>query len=155
MDSCFKKTQKPDGARTDRQRNRASSDQPATNFEELLSDLSAAFVRVSVDQIDNEIERWLQRIVLAMGIDRSIVVQLDPQSRILYVTHLWAREGVSTPPLRNVPIDGPPDTPWLNHKVRSGQVVVISRLDDLPREASTDRESLRQLGNKSNVTIPL
>jgi hypothetical protein len=29
------------------------------DFEELLSDLSAAFVSVSVDQLDNEIERWL------------------------------------------------------------------------------------------------
>lgn len=38
------------------------------NFEELLSNLSAAFVRVSVDEVDNEIERWLERIVLAMGL---------------------------------------------------------------------------------------
>jgi hypothetical protein len=33
----------------------------AADFEELLSKLSAAFVHVSVDELDNEIERWLER----------------------------------------------------------------------------------------------
>jgi signal transduction histidine kinase len=131
----------------------------AVDFEALLSDLSAAFVRVSVDQIDNEIERWLERIVLAMGVDRSTVVQLDPQDKILYVTHQWARRGVSAPqrglPHRALPIDGPPYTPWLNGEVRSGRVVVISRLEDIPPEASADRETFRQAEMKSNVTIPL
>jgi signal transduction histidine kinase len=51
--------------------------------------------------------------------------------------------------------DGPPETPWLNDKVRSGELVVFSQLDDLPPEASTDLESIRQAGTKSNVTIPV
>jgi signal transduction histidine kinase len=151
MGPRFEEEEQKGSARTDHQA-------PA-DFEALLSDLSAAFVRVSVDQIDNEIERWLERIVLAMGVDRSTVIQLDPQNKILYVTHQWARKGVSTPqrglPQRALPIDGPPYTPWLNDKVRSGRVVVISRLEDLPPEALTDRETFRQLEMKSNVTIPL
>ena len=63
--------------------------QAAVDFEQLLGDLSAAFVRVSVDQIDDEIERWLERVVLAIGVDRSLVVQLDARSRLLYITHEW------------------------------------------------------------------
>lgn len=133
---------------------RTDQAQAAVDFEQLLGDLSAAFVRVSVDQIDDEIERWLERVVLAIGVDRSLVVQLDARSRLLYITHEWAREGV-TGSFRGLRLDGPPETPWLNDKVRSGELVVFSRLDDLPPEASIDRESFRQAGTKSNVTVPL
>jgi signal transduction histidine kinase len=126
----------------------------AVDFEELLSDLSAAFVRVSVDEIDLEIEQWLERIVLAMGIDRSTLVQVVPETEVFYVTHQWARAGVGTP-YRGIPIDQTPDTPWLDDQIASGQVVVFSRLGELPPEASVDREVFRKAGNKSNVTIPL
>ena len=126
----------------------------AVDFEELLSVLSSAFVRVSVDEIDYEIERWLERIVIATGIDRSTVVQLARAGGPLNITHQWARAGVSTPQ-RGIPIERTPDTPWLDGQMASGQVVVFSRLDDLPPEASTDREVFREARNKSNVTIPL
>jgi len=43
------------------------------DFENLLGDLSAAFVRVSVEEIDDEMERWLHRIVVAMDVDRGNV----------------------------------------------------------------------------------
>jgi len=124
------------------------------DFEELLSDLSAVFVRVSIEEIDCEIAQWLERIVLAMRVDRSTVVQVVPQDGVLYVTHQWARAGVNTPQ-RGIPIERTPETPWLDGQIASGQVVVFSRLDDLPPEASTDREVFREAGTKSNVTIPL
>jgi hypothetical protein len=73
----------------------ALADTSAGGFEKLLADLSTVFVRASVDEIDDEIERWLERIVLAMGVDRSTVVQSDPQDGQLYITHQWAREGLS------------------------------------------------------------
>jgi signal transduction histidine kinase len=126
----------------------------AVDFEALLSDLSAAFVRVAVDEIDREIEHWLERIVLATKVDRSTVVQAVPRDGFLYVTHQWARAGVGTPQ-RGIPIDRTPETPWLDDQIASGHVVVFSRLDDLPPEASTDREVFREGGTKSNVTIPL
>jgi signal transduction histidine kinase len=109
---------------------------------------------VSVDEIDREMEHWLERIVLAMKVDRSTVVQVVPQDGFLYVTHQWARAGVGTP-LRGIPVDRTPETPWLDDQIASGHVVVFSRLDDLPPEASMDREVFREAGTKSNVTIPL
>jgi signal transduction histidine kinase len=125
-----------------------------TGFENLLSDLSASFIRVSVEEIDQEIERWLQTIVLAMNVDRSTVVQVDPADGGIYTTHQWAREGVSTPE-RGRRIDDTDSYPWLTRKVLAGEIAVISRLDDMPPEAWKDRNSFRRDGNKSNVTIPL
>jgi signal transduction histidine kinase len=131
----------------------ALGDSSAGAFEKLLADLSSVFVRASVDEIDDEIERWLERIVLAMGVDRSTVVQSDPQDGQLYITHQWAREGLSA--LQRSRTPPPREFSWLVDKVNSGQVVVISRVDDLPPEASSVREAFRLMGNKSNVTVPL
>src|SRR6202030_681148 len=124
------------------------------DFEKLLADLSAAFIRVSAEEVDAEIERWLQLIVLAMKIDRSTVVQVDPADGLIYTTHQWAREGLPAPDRgRRAVHDG--SHPWLEAQVFSGEVVVIRRLQEMPPEASKDRDSFRLEGNKSNVTIPL
>ena len=122
------------------------------DFESLLSELSAAFVRVSVDQIDNEIERWLERIVLAMAVDRSTVYRVDSDG-LFWCTHQWARPGIGTQD-RGQRYTAK-DAPWLISKIRSGEIVVISRMDDLPPEAWTAREGFLKVGTKSNVTIPL
>jgi signal transduction histidine kinase len=124
------------------------------DFEKLLSDLSAALIRVSVAEIDREIERWLQKIVLAMEADRGNVLQLDPADGGIYLTHQWGRPGVLTPDAGRK-TDSTKWYPWLLGKVRSGELVVFSSLDELPAEACKDVAAARQMGGKSNVTIPL
>ena len=57
----------------------------AVDFEKLLGDLSAAFIRVSVEEIDNEIERWLQGIVLCLDVDRGTVSQFDRSDGVVSV----------------------------------------------------------------------
>jgi signal transduction histidine kinase len=124
------------------------------DFEKLLADLSAAFIRVSAEEVDAEIERWLQLIVLGMNIDRSTVVQVDPADGILRPTHQWARNSVNITDykVRRNPVQG---FPWLTSNVLSGEIVVIPSVEGLPSEASEDQATFRRLGNKSNVTIPL
>ncbi len=132
----------------------ASREPQGADFEKLLADLSAAFIRVSVEEIDREIERWLQQIVLALNVDRSTVVQVDPADGALYSTHQWAREGVSTPD-RGTRTSVDSVYPWLRDKLLSGEAFVISRLEDLPPEAAKDVTAARRRGTKSNVTVPL
>jgi|HubBroStandDraft_6_1064221.scaffolds.fasta_scaffold234562_1 signal transduction histidine kinase len=128
-------------------------DPGSLDFEKLLSDLSAAFVRVPVAEIDLEIERWLEQIVLAMDVDRSTVVQVDPTDGGLYSTHQWAREGVITPD-RGVRTNALEHYPWVSSKLLSGEMVVLSNYDELPPEAVIDLASARRRGGESNVIIP-
>jgi len=128
----------------------ASSDEvtrspEAVDFEKLLSDLSASFIRVSAEEVDSEIDRWLQLIVLAMNIDRSTVVQVD-QDRAFYTTHQWARPGVIA--VERGPVQDAISFPWLTRKAFSGEVVALSRLEDLPPEAAKDLADFRLVGNK-------
>jgi signal transduction histidine kinase len=129
-------------------------DSELVDFEKLLADLSAAFIRVSVEQIDAEMERSLKRIVLAMDVDRGTVLQIDPADAGLYTTHQWAREGVSTPE-RGIRTNVAVGFPWLTSKILSGELVVVSRVEEAPPEASKDVAAARSVGTKSNITIPL
>jgi transcriptional regulator with GAF, ATPase, and Fis domain len=45
--------------------------------------------------------------------------------------------------------------PWSTEKVLAGEVLAISKLSDLPPEASRDQESFRMYGTKSTVLVPL
>ena len=119
------------------------------HFEDLLAEMSAAFVRVTPDRI--ELERWLERIGLALRIDRVAIAEISPKDRKLYVTHQWAREGVIPTPLG---LDVNAALPWLAAKVMVGETVVVSREEELPPEASEDLKWGRRAGFKSNLTIP-
>ena len=97
MDTRLNETKKTPTARA--KRPPRGTTLQAADFEKLLSDFSAALVRVSVAEIDNEIERWLEQIVLAMNVDRCTVVQVDPADGGIYNTHQWgATRSVDTQP---------------------------------------------------------
>jgi signal transduction histidine kinase len=135
------------------QQNDVNQAQQEADFEELLSALSAALIRVSVAEIDNEIARWLEKIVLAMDVDRCTIVQVDPTDGGIYTTHQWGRAGVLTPDRGRRGRER--GFPWLVGKILSGEQVVLSRLDQMPPEADQDLRQAHQLGAKSNVTTPV
>jgi hypothetical protein len=89
-------------------------------FEELLSDLSASFIRVSVEEIDSEIDRWLEQIVFAMEVDRGTVAQFEPIEGALPVTHEWSQESVGAPDQGS---DVRLRFPWTATRLLSGELV--------------------------------
>src|SRR5260370_19531533 len=121
-------------------------------FEKLLSDLSASFIRISVEEIDREIERWLRRIVLAMDVDRGTVAQLEPVEGALRVTHQWARDGVTSPDLGS---DVRLNFPWTANKLLSGELVAASRMDEFPPQAVEELTYARLNGGPCTIAIPL
>jgi signal transduction histidine kinase len=125
---------------------------PKIRFNELIADLSRAFVRVGVDEIDDEINRWLKHIVLVLDIDRSTFAQFDLENGSASFTHGWARkkEEIIGPPLNANAL-----VPWFRRKMLAGETVVFSSPDELPPEAAQD---IRNLGNympHSSVLIPI
>lgn len=115
--------------------------------------MAGAFVRVTTDKIDEEINRWLERIVLALGLDRSTIAEINPSDGWAVFSHGWARE-----PEHNIvgrSLDANTLMPWTKKKMLAGVRVVMPGLDALPEEAAVDRESIRRYGPKSNVMIPI
>src|SRR5690242_9077880 len=79
----------------------------------LIPALCGAFVRATIDEIDAEINRWLRRIVISLGLDRATLAEFDSSGRGAF-SHGWARE-----PERIIrqPLDVNTLLPWLVRKV--------------------------------------
>ncbi len=122
-------------------------------FEELLADLSGTFIRTAAENIDGQIELWLQRIVLSLGLDRGTLTQFDSNGGGLWVTHQWARKGISA---LDRGLEVSRYLPWLAEKITSGEMVVFSNLPyRLPRKAVGERKFIAVDGIKGHITLPL
>jgi signal transduction histidine kinase len=124
----------------------------ALGFERLLTELSAGFIDLPAERLDDAIEEALRRIVQTLDIDRSTLALVDPLTGASEFTHSYAVEGVApVPRITNVQNAAP----WVYAEASAGRMVVFSRLDDLPPAASVDKELYRRLGQTSHVTVPL
>ncbi len=121
-------------------------------FETLIADLSSKFVNLPAGELDREIMDAERRICEVLGLDTLALWQKSDEAPDFFtVTHYYSVQEGPQPPGR-VKVE---DLPWFLQQVLAGQIVAISSLEDLPPEAARDRELCRQLGVKSNLTIPL
>jgi formate hydrogenlyase transcriptional activator len=119
-------------------------------FEERLARLSATFINLPSDQIDQEIEKGLEAIVTTLGSDRASLAQLDAEREELIITHSWSAPGIPPSPKRSVK-----DVfPWIFEQVQKGNKIVISRIEDLPAEAEKERQYGLAVGQQASLIIP-
>lgn len=119
------------------------------DFETLLSDLSAAFINLPVDQLDGEIERWLGRIGESLGIDRAAIGRVAGGRAT--VSHSWVAPG-QAPPSVAVTQEG---FDWAATQLRTGGILAFERIEDAPPEAEGEKEYCRRHDIKSIIAIPL
>ncbi len=119
-------------------------------FEERLARLSATFIDLPSDQIDQEIENGLETIATTLGSDRAALKQLDPANGELRITHYWCAPGIPPSPKGNVK----GLFPWIHDQMRKGNKIVLSRVEDLPAEAEKERQYALAVGQQANLIIP-
>ncbi len=123
----------------------------------MISELCSTFVHVHANKVDDEISRWLAFIVTYLGIDRVTLFQISAKHGAGVLTHTWAAtkslslDKGSVADLR----EGVFELPWTVEKMLRDEPVVFSSIDELPANATADREFFEEHGAKSNVTIPL
>ncbi len=118
-------------------------------FEMLLTDLSARFVSVTAESIDDEIVNAQRQIVQVLDLDRSVLAQVEGIKGFVY-THSWYRPG-----LEPIPSFAARDVPWLASNLARGETVCFANIDDLPEEAVQERQFVRRFGLLSSATFPL
>ncbi len=130
-------------------------DQPLEDqlrFETFLSEQTAAFSRVLAADVDREIKQSLRRIVDFLKVDWGSLAEFSPDSQTAQITHAWVAEGAAPAPSA-VRLAG---LPWVVARLREGEVVRFSRVEELPEEkAALDRRTYLGLGIKSQVDVPL
>ena len=62
-------------------------------FESLLAELSARFVRISMDEVDQEIQESLRRIAENLDLDHVGLGEITPDGRDFFSTYQYAKPG--------------------------------------------------------------
>jgi len=119
-------------------------------FEQCLAGLSAKFINLPTDQVDEEIENGLSVLTEALDADRTTVAQIDPNTGDFVVTHSYVRPGIPHFPQRV--LKGV--LPWLESRLLSGEIATTAHPDELPAEAQHEREYMKSVGEKSAIVVP-
>jgi len=120
-------------------------------FEGLISDLSASFVNISPDEVEDEINKWLQRITEFFDVDRCTIGIFSEDGALLQSAFEYHLEGVEPAPdslSRN-------QLPWYVSQLMQAELVVINRLDDLPADAEAEQRLCLAKRMKSILSIPM
>ena len=119
----------------------------------MLADISARFVNLSADRIDDEIEDAQRRVCECLGLDMSVLWQLASDAPgTIVLTHLYRPLGGPPVPER---MEAQANFPWLLQQLTAGNTLAFSTLEELPAESARDQEVLRHYGVKSTLAIPI
>ena len=131
-------------------------------LEMLLTEISAGFAdppggvlrdpdRTSrpADSVDDLVREGLRRIAQGLGAEGASLWRFSTSGASLTVS--WSQQGLSAPPAE-VSLD---DFPFLRTRVMQGETLRFLSLDELPSEASVDRESFTRYEVRSLVAVPL
>ncbi len=120
-------------------------------FEYFITELSAKFINLPVEEVNEQIENGLKLVVTALEVDRSSLFQLSEDGTEMLVTHSFAQKGLEPTPRIQVQ----KDFPWAASKLQQGEILRISSLNDLPEEAALDRKNMARIHIKSTLIIPI
>ena len=120
-------------------------------FEGLVSEISAGFVSISLEDIEDQINKGLQRITEFFGADRCTLGLFSEDGNQLNRGFEYHLRGVQPAPA----CLSKDQLPWYISQLAQGNLVVINRLEDLPAEAVGERRVLMTNKMKSLVSIPM
>lgn len=123
-------------------------------FDDLIMRISARFMASDPADADALIEQALAEIGVLAGVDRAYVFLFRGDRSRADSTHEWAATGVSEEKanLEVLPVDG---FHWLMERLQRREVIHLPRVDDLPAEATTEREEFARAGIRSILIVPM
>ena len=119
-------------------------------FEELVSQLSARFIHLPSQKIEEQIVDSLREAAKFLGFDFSTLsVFTGPaEGRVAFI---WQAPGTPAIP-SNL---SEKDFPWMTRELFAGRDVSFLNPGDLPREAEMDRAAVERIRNRSVHCVPL
>ncbi len=121
-------------------------------FEKMLSELSASFVNLPVEQIDGTIDRYLREVVNVTGVEGCSIFEFSSDYEEASLTHRFDATGQAAP----FPLVKSEQFPWYLNKLHSGTAVKLRDIiADLPEEAVAERRAASEHGIKSVLTVPI
>ena len=123
-------------------------------FEQMMTDLSAHIIDVQPEQLDDEIEQALKRVVEFFQVDRCGLAQILPGRDAWKITHAAYSEHAT--PVPKGTILPRSINPWaFDLLTKEGKVLAYTKLDDLPDAAYVDKQTWIDWEIRSNLTLPI
>jgi len=123
-------------------------------LEKLISSISARFVGISLNKINEEINKMLQIVGQFTHIDRAYLFLFSKDGAIMDNTHEWCAPGIKTE-IDN--LKGLPSStfPWWMEKLNRNEFIHISCVKDLPNQARAEKEILQSQNIQSLLVVPV
>jgi transcriptional regulator with GAF, ATPase, and Fis domain len=123
-------------------------------FEQLVSQLSALFVNLHAEDVDDVIQMALSRVSIFMAAELSTFILRDPETGILRHSHQWVAKGTQVA-IDFTDFNIKEETPWLAQELTRQVPIEITRMQDFPPEAANERAICESIGIKSVLWVPI
>ena len=123
-------------------------------IEQMISEISTYFVRLSLGRTDSGVSRALASIGNYSGAERVTVFRLRENTSLYGITHEWHVKNATLPEnlYENLSAD---DYPWWISKLRRFEIIHLTSPDELPPEASAEKNLLKAADVRSLLVVPL
>jgi signal transduction histidine kinase len=123
-------------------------------MEKLLARISASFINISPNQIDNSIEKALSLIGTFSKVDRSYIFIFSEDRKTISNTHEWCSEGIESrrASLQKIPTD---EINWIIEKLQRNEVTHIPNLNVLPPDSLELKKYFQSQKIRSFLEVPL
>jgi len=124
------------------------------NFQKLISEISFDFVSISQENLAKKANNMLEKMGCFFQVDRTYIFLINQQRGTMTYSHEWCNEGITpeTTIIQDVPLTV---FPWWMEQLNANKLVYIEDVNQLPEQASIEKEQLTQQGVKSLVAIPV
>jgi PAS domain S-box-containing protein len=125
------------------------------NMQKMIATISASFIEVVPEKVDETIVAALKMIGKQAGADRCFILLLSPDESIIVQSYRWsAKDDVTSVRwLDNRPAQ---IYPWVRQKViLNREIIHALRVAELPPEAQVEKETWEKMGIRSELIIPL
>jgi PAS domain S-box-containing protein len=120
-------------------------------FERLISELSTDFMKLSLVEVDSEINKGLRSITEFFDADRCSIGLFSEDGAQLALAFEYHSTGAEPAP----EFLSKEQLPWYLEQLIRGNPVVINRVEDFPPEAQNERRLCLTKGMKSLLSMPL
>jgi len=124
------------------------------HFEQIITSISSYLISLGHDETDIGISRTLQQIVNFSKVDRCSFIILNDEVNIVNY-YEWCVEGIESGFSNIDKVALKQSLPWFFSQTEDLYETNISAIDELPPEASTDRDFFESLKIKSFAALPL
>ena len=138
----------------DKQKRAEKSLMYRAKLETLISDISTSFINIPSTTIDETINHSLKLLGKFAAADRCYVFLISDDGLNMDNTHEWCRKDIG-PQIQNLKGLSVDQYPWWIGKLKNRENILISRIDDLPPEATNEKDILQAQDIRSIAAVPM